>query len=292
MPPHKQARPLTEVAVRNLKPGTTLADVGDHRGLRVSKTKIGTTTFFYRYRSPASEGRLRQYQIGRYPAISLAGARAEHSRLKGLRDNGTCPVARRKEEIARQHAEAAARAHQERSEAFTVKRMIDAYLQGHIEDKYGPDGAIVRAGARKPKGQAETRRTLYNDAVRALGELSAESVTPRNICDLITEIVDRGANVQAGNVLRELTAAFDFSIGAGLPASAGNAPWSMANFENSSGGFRPAVFMQTIALFCCSLFTRDAGQAKSARWLGRMSIWNPANGISVSRRQIFPARCN
>jgi integrase len=217
MPPHKQARPLTEVAVRNLKPGTTLADVGDHRGLRVSKTKIGTTTFFYRYRSPASEGRLRQYQIGRYPAISLAGARAEHSRLKGLRDNGTCPVARRKEEIARQHAEAAARAHQERSEAFTVKRMIDAYLQGHIEDKYGPDGAIVRAGARKPKGQAETRRTLYNDAVRALGELSAESVTPRNICDLITEIVDRGANVQAGNVLRELTAAFDFSIGAGLP---------------------------------------------------------------------------
>lgn len=55
-------------------------------------------------------------------------------------------------------------------------------------------------------GQKECRRTLGVDAVRVLGDNIASEVTRKDIVALIMEIVDRGANVQAGSVLRELSA--------------------------------------------------------------------------------------
>ncbi len=91
--------------------------------------------------------------------------------------------------------------------------MIELYLTQHIEDRL-VNGKIV-SGARKPKGQSEVRRTLYGDAVRALGSKPACLVTRKDVVNLIMEIVGRGSNVQAGNVLRELSAAFDYAIGLG-----------------------------------------------------------------------------
>ena len=38
------------------------------------------------------------------------------------------------------------------------------------------------AGSRKPKGQAEVRRTLYNDPVRVLGEMPAGEEIGRASC--------------------------------------------------------------------------------------------------------------
>jgi hypothetical protein len=84
MPPPKGSKPLTEVAVRNLKPGATLADIGEHRGLRVNKTRTGTTTFFYRYRCPDSSGKICQLRFGRYPFITLAAAHAERVTPDGV----------------------------------------------------------------------------------------------------------------------------------------------------------------------------------------------------------------
>lgn len=36
-------RPLSDLAIRNLKPGVTLTDPGGNKGLRVSKGKSGVT---------------------------------------------------------------------------------------------------------------------------------------------------------------------------------------------------------------------------------------------------------
>lgn len=92
--------------------------------------------------------------------------------------------------------------------------MIELYLQNHIEDQVLPNGAI-KSGARKKKGQDEARRTLYGDAVPMLGERLARDVSRQDIIDLVMSIVSRGANVQAGNVLREILAAYDYSMGMG-----------------------------------------------------------------------------
>lgn len=76
----------------------------------------------------------------------------------------------------------------------------------------GKDGKII-SGSRKKKGQIEVRRMLEADAVRVLGELMAHEVTRKDVIALVREINGRGTKVQAGNVLRELSAAYEFAIG-------------------------------------------------------------------------------
>ena len=94
---------------------------------------------------------------------------------------------------------------------MTVKDVVDLYLKQYIEDRF-VDGKRI-SGARIKKGQSETRRTLYGDAVLVLGERIADEITRKDIVQMVMAIVERGSNVQAGNVLRELTAAYEYSIG-------------------------------------------------------------------------------
>ena len=92
-----------------------------------------------------------------------------------------------------------------------VERLVELYLTQSIEDRKIADGKIV-AGARKKKGQSEVRRTLYGGAVKHLGTRIAKEITRKDVIDLVKSIVARGANVQAGNVLRELSLAYEFAI--------------------------------------------------------------------------------
>jgi integrase len=71
---------------------------------------------------------------------------------------------------------------------------------------------IIR-GSRNSKGQHETRRTLYVDVVKILGDRQADSIVRKDIVDFIKKIIDRGAQVQAGRVLSELIAAYEYAIG-------------------------------------------------------------------------------
>jgi hypothetical protein len=48
-------------------------------------------TFFYRYSSPLN-GKLVQLKIGNFPQVTLAEARMELQRLKGIRKQGLCPA--------------------------------------------------------------------------------------------------------------------------------------------------------------------------------------------------------
>lgn len=64
---------------------------------------------------------------------------------------------------------------------LTVHQMIEMYLTEVIEDHWVADSRTRERkkvlGVRKPKGQSETRRTLYSDAVRVLGNRVALEVT-------------------------------------------------------------------------------------------------------------------
>ncbi|MGQ9426751.1 tyrosine-type recombinase/integrase [Gilvimarinus sp. F26214L] len=212
-------KPLSTKTVESMRPGgRDVADTGENRGLRVTCGAGGTKTFFYRYTSPET-GRLVQVKIGNFPLVSLAEARIELQRLKGMRKQGLCPAA----ELKRKKYE---EEEQERAERlkrdFTVTDLVELYLTQHIEDRRAPNGKRI-SGVRKPKGQSETRRTLYGDAVAQLGTKPATEVTRKDVVDMIMKIVGRGANVQAGNVLRELSAAYEFAIGLGeLPEEFAN----------------------------------------------------------------------
>ncbi|EPP0138449.1 tyrosine-type recombinase/integrase [Salmonella enterica subsp. enterica serovar Newport] len=206
----QEGKPLSFKAVEMMKPGDKdKADVGENRGLRVSCGATGVKSFFYRYTSPLT-GKLAQVKIGNFPQTSLAAARLKLHELKLLRQEGRCPAT----ELKKDKLQRAIEAEQAKIPELTVQGLVELYLTERIEDRKTKDGKII-PGARKPKGQAEVRRTLYGDAVKSLGSRNAAEITRQDVINLINGIVARGATVQAGNVLRELSLAYEFAIGLG-----------------------------------------------------------------------------
>ncbi len=208
MNPKTQSKPLSAKGIEAMKPNCDVrTDTGENTGLRVSCGATGIKTFIYRYSSPVTH-KLVQIKIGNFPQISLSEARVKLQELKQLRQLGRCPATELKEEKRYKK-----QVQLEPLETkLTVKDLIELYLIERIEDRKGKDGKII-AGARKKKGQIEARRMLEADVIRVLGERMAHEVTRKDVIELVREIDGRGAKVQAGNVLRELSAAYEFSIG-------------------------------------------------------------------------------
>lgn len=211
----QSTKPLSARTVEVMKPSDKdKADTGENAGLRVTCGATGVKTFFYRYTSPLSS-KLVQLKIGNFPEVSLAEARLKLQELKQIRRQGRCPAT---EARAQKQQEQEQELKQEQAESvdklFTVEDMVELYLTQYIEDRKSTNGRII-AGARKPKGQSETRRTLYGDVIPKLGCMPADAVTRKAVVDMVMAIVQRGANVQAGNVLREFSAAYEFAIGLG-----------------------------------------------------------------------------
>ncbi|EEC0296039.1 tyrosine-type recombinase/integrase [Salmonella enterica subsp. enterica] len=206
----QEGRPLSFKAIETMKPGDKdKADIGENRGLRVFCGATGVKSFFYRYTSPTT-GKLVQVKIGNFPQTSLAAARLKLQELKQLRQDGRCPAT----ELKQEKLQRAKEAEQEKIPEFTVQGLVELYLTERIEDHKAVDGKII-PGVRKKKGQAEARRTLYGDAVKSLGTRNAAEITRKDVIDLINGVVARGAPVQAGNVLRELSLAYEYAIGLG-----------------------------------------------------------------------------
>ncbi|HCE8953028.1 TPA: tyrosine-type recombinase/integrase [Raoultella ornithinolytica] len=203
-------KPLSSKAIEMMKPGDkNKADTGENRGLRVTCGASGIKTFFYRYTSPVTN-KLSQVKIGSFPQTSLAMARMKLQELKQIRNEGRCPASELKDEKQRLLEES----QKPKAAVLTVEGVVELYLTERIEDRKTKDGKVI-PGARKPKGQAEVRRTLYGDAVKSLGTRNAAEITRQDVINLINGIVARGATVQAGNVLRELSLAYEFAIGLG-----------------------------------------------------------------------------
>jgi len=261
-----------------MKPGDKVkVDVGEYSGLRVSCGKGGTKTFVYRYKSPET-GKLAQIKIGRYPQTSLAEARMELQNLKAIRQKGVCPKAeqvRQKDKIRRDRAE---NEKAQEIKGFTIKDLIETYLTEFIEDRFvddlrTPGGKKRIPGARKPKGQSETRRTLYGDPVRVLGDSPAALVTRKQVTDLIMDIVNRGANVQAGNVLRELSAAYEYSIGLGSFSD---------DFAN------PALLAKASLKQARVRLTSEKGRrVLSDKELALVLRWLPGSGFSTTQKNVI-----
>ena len=272
------SKPLSARAIDTMKPGDKVkVDVGEYSGLRMSCGKSGTKTFIYRYRSPETD-RLAQVKIGRYPQVSLAEARVALQDLKALRKKGVCPKAEERREKEKAGLLREEKARGEELKAFTVAELIESYLSEFIEDRFVDDtrnlGEKKRIpGARKPKGQKETRRTLYGDPVLILGQAPAALVTRKQVTDLIMNIVARGANVQAGNVLRELSAAYEYSIGLGRFSD---------DFAN------PALLAKNSLRQARVRLTSERGRrALSDKELAMVLKWLPGSGFSVTQKNVL-----
>ncbi|WP_324021117.1 tyrosine-type recombinase/integrase [Aeromonas caviae] len=204
-----KTHPLTDLDIKRMKPSDEdLTDTGVNRGLRVRCSEKGSKSFIYRYRHPVTS-ELKQFTFAYYLETSLSEARVEFAKLKVYRRNGELHKLKKQSSVTTSDVVL-------KVKDVTLKELIDHYLTCYIEDGKNVDGSL-RNGARKLKGQREVRRMLYADPVQYLGNYSLTRITSADIKSIVMDmILKRGANVQAGAVLRELKSAYDIGIDTGF----------------------------------------------------------------------------
>jgi hypothetical protein len=188
-------------AAKLLQPGQHIM-VDGCPGLRLEASAT-TRTWTYRYKSPI-DGRMRQKAIGRWPAVSPAKAASEWEALRNIRDAGTDPALAHKEE----RVKAIAKATEKRTGAYTVRRVIDDYLAGHVDI------------SRKAKGAAEVRRMMDRN-LDPIADLLASALKRSEAFDFLERLAS--TPVQAASIKQELGAAWDYALDAGrLPEDSPN----------------------------------------------------------------------
>jgi integrase len=188
-----------------LSPGAHII-IDEAPGLRLEATE-STRTWTYRYKSPI-DGRMRQVKIGEWPAISHARALVLWEDLSQARKAGSDPAKERK--AKREEAAAALeRAREEkRTAVFTLRKVCELYLAGHI-DRH-----------RKPKGAKEVRR-IFDKMLGDHADRPAAMYSRAEAFELLERHFDYP--VQCSSLRRELAAAWDYALDAGkLPETTPN----------------------------------------------------------------------
>lgn len=153
-------------AAKLLKPGEHLV-VDGCEGLRLVAS-ASKQTWTYRYKAPAS-GLMKQTSIGAYPSMKAPEAAAIWDALRKLRAAGVDPKEHQRQK--RKPAAAAPTA----AEVFTVRKLVQDYIKGHLEQERQADGALA------------ARRALERllDEEPAFAESPARTVTRSTCFDLL-----------------------------------------------------------------------------------------------------------
>ena len=134
-------------------------------GLKI--TPKGRKVFIVLYRAGGSGSRLRKYTIGPYGRITLHNARLEAQKVLAARLEGRDPASEKRE--ARR-----------RITVDTVTEIVALYTKQHLS---------------KRRSGREMTRILQRELVERWGSRSVHEISKRDIIDLITAVVDRGAPV-------------------------------------------------------------------------------------------------
>ena len=249
---------LTAKAVQGMSIGATLSDVGDYRGLRVTRTTKGRR-WFYRYRVG---NKLQQDTIGMN--LSVQEARSKFSVLKAEKQRGKFP-----RDLIAESASV---------ESYTVSEMVDLYLEN-------------LSRVRQAKGVIDVRGFMTN-VTRPYGHYDIIDFGSAEAKAVVANQVEKGNRVQAGRIASELSAAWDYSVALNRisedmanPGEAAKKALTRARIRTTptkrtrylddrelsvllqwlpkSGGFSPNLrkaLMLTLQVGCRS------GEAISARW--------------------------
>ncbi|WP_440111832.1 tyrosine-type recombinase/integrase [Acidovorax sp. BL-A-41-H1] len=142
-------------AAKLLQPGQHIVIEGC-QGLRLVAT-ASRKTWTYRYKDDS--GKMKQVAIGQWPAIPVQAAAAQWQELRTQRSAGVDPRAQRKRiKVA---------AKQVTPEAYTVRQLVQDYVDGPLKD------------GRKPTGHEAARRALHAvlDENPTFAESAAHEVT-------------------------------------------------------------------------------------------------------------------
>jgi len=250
-------------AAKLLQPGEYLL-IGDCPGLRLTASEE-RRSWAYRYKSPV-DGKMRQVQIGRWPVMSPPAAMIAWEALRSRRDTGEDPA------LAKKQAKAAV-VTKKKDEAYTVRRLCDDYLAGHVDVHRG-------------ESSRKEMRRLMSKHLDAIADRSAQSITRSDAFDLLESMAS--TPVSAQTLRGELGAAWDYALDAGrIPDSVPN--WwrlVMRGRLKSKGKSRGGVKIGTIKRV---LSQTEIGTL--LRWMPKLTpllsdtltlyLWTAVRGVEI-----------
>ncbi|MGH7343158.1 MAG: tyrosine-type recombinase/integrase, partial [Candidatus Rokuibacteriota bacterium] len=176
---------LTHRGIASYKAGRWLTDYWDDRlaGFGVRITHRGTKCYVVRY---THNGCRRRITLGRYPALKLADARDKAKEILYAVYRGEDPQGEK----------------QATKNALTFGELAAEYLERHAKVK--------------KRRWKDDERKLNADILPRWKRRPAESITRRDVNELLDRIVERGAPIMANHVRALVSKIFNFGIGRDL----------------------------------------------------------------------------
>lgn len=178
--------PLTDVKIRQAKPGDAPIKMTDGGGLVLEVRPNGSKLWRYRYRLAGKEN---LFAIGSYPEISLADARAERDAARVHVKAGRHPSHVRQTEKAQQLAE----------NRNTFKAVAEEWI-------------AQRLSKRTERYRDQISRAFESNVYPFIGRLPMREITAAHVLDVILRMDERGASAYALQVRQWISAVFCFGV--------------------------------------------------------------------------------
>lgn len=275
--------PLTDVKIRQAKPGAAPIKMADSGGLYLEVRTNGSKLWRYRYRLDRKEN---VFAIGAYPEVSLAEARIERDLARDHVRAGRHPSHVRQTEKAMQLAE--------------NRNTFKAVAEEWIKDRLGQRSATY---------QNQCQRALANDVYPVIGRLPMREITAAQVLAILKKMDARGATTLALQVRQWISAVFRYGV-ATLRADADPAAALKGAIQRRAINHSQPMSLEQLAEYMAAvdrygghrgtvialkllpmLFTRT-GELRCARWEEfdlDGAMWEiPAERMKMRRRHLVP----
>jgi integrase len=179
--------PLTDTAIKALKPKTARYTVTDARGLVLEVFPAGGMLWHYRYRL---NGKQERVTLGRYPALSLKLARGERDKRETMVALGQSPAQQKR--LAKVAA----------ADTTTVAEFGERFFKEVV--------------AKDRQDMTTPRRYFDKSVLPAIGAKPVRDVTTEDVRAIIWRKKDEGFDAAAGELRGVLKRFFDYALTAGL----------------------------------------------------------------------------
>jgi integrase len=274
--------PLTDVRIRQTKPGEKPIRMADGGGLFLEIRPNGSKLWRYAFRLG---GKQNLFAIGSYPELSLQQARSEHGKARELVREGLNPS----------HARASARAEATAVGADTFKAVAEDWF-AEASTKWNPE--YVK----------QVRRYLEGDIYPAIGKRATRVVSSADILLVLRKVEKRGpaAAILCRQIISQVYSyaiqnlRADFDPTQPLRHTIKRKPTVHADAKDpvKIGAMLAAIKVYTgtrpvtIALRLLLLTFVRTAELRGARWVEfdfKTKVWNiPAQRMKMRRRHLVP----
>lgn len=182
--------PLTELAIKSLKPKTKLYRVADNNGLCLEITPAGGKLWRWRYYFNDKQQML---ALGKYPALSLAQARKRRDEARELVDSGKHPTLEKKAEKLRQINKG----------ENTFEKVALRWME-------------VKQKGLNPKYRKQCRERMQQHVFPSIGALPIADIIIPDVVRVIEKIASRGTVETAKRMKQLIGQVFRYSAQRGL----------------------------------------------------------------------------